>query len=382
MKMKRRAVAAAAMLALGCNAQAAEKPEELTVQPMPAWHPHELFIVDGSAESATDARIYVYDADARKHLGQIDAGFAPGFAISPDHKSSYVATTYFARGSHGKRTDVVERTDNTTLDHKAELVIPPKRAQQVPSPWNTAFSGDGKRLYVANLTPAASVSVVDPRSMKLLSEIDMAACVLAYPSGPNKFTSLCESGKALTITLDAAGKETRRVASDPFIDVEHDPVFTNASAYQGGYLFTSFNGKVRSADFRGDNAVFGTPWSLLTDAERAAGWRPGGMQQTAVQQKLHRLYVAMHQGAEGSHKDPASEIWVFDLNTKQRIARWNLAQQKIDPLVIAIQVSDDEHPLFYALTLKADLVVMDAQTGKLAYVAPHVASTPTLLVNP
>jgi methylamine dehydrogenase heavy chain len=224
--------------------------------------------------------------------------------------------------------------------------------------------------------------VVDPRSMKLLSEIDMAACVLAYPSGPNKFTSLCESGKALTITLDAAGKETRRVASDPFIDVEHDPVFTNASAYQGGYLFTSFNGKVRSADFRGDNAVFGTPWSLLTDAERAAGWRPGGMQQTAVQQKLHRLYVAMHQGAEGSHKDPASEIWVFDLNTKQRIARWNLAQQKIDPLVIAIQVSDDEHPLFYALTLKADLVVMDAQTGKLAYVAPHVASTPTLLVNP
>ena len=233
-----------------------------------------------------------------------------------------------------------------------------------------------------SLTPAVSVSVIDAHSMKRLSEIDMAACVLAYPSGPNKFTSLCESGKALTITLDTAGKETRRVASGPFIDVEHDPVFTNASAYQGGYLFTSFHGKVRSADFRGDKAVFGTPWSLLTDADRAEGWRPGGMQQTAALEKLHRLYVAMHKGTEGSHKDPASEIWVFDLNTKQRVARCSLAQQKIDPLVTAIQVSEDDHPLFYALTIKADLVVMDAQTGKLSYVAPHVASRPTLLVNP
>lgn len=382
MRLKRRAIAAAAVLALGCSAQASEKPEELTVQAMPGWHPHEIFIVDGSAESATDARVYVYDADARKHLGQIDAGFSPGFAIAPDHKTSYVATTYFARGSRGKRTDVVEVTDNATLDHKRELVIPPKHAQQVPSPWNTAFSADGKRLYVANITPAASVSVVEARTLKLLSEVDMAACVLAYPGGANRFTSLCESGKALTITLDAAGKEVKRVASAPFIDVDHDPVFVNASTYQGTYLFTSFHGMVRSADFRGDKATFGTPWSLLSDAERAEGWRPGGMQQTAVQEKLHRFYVAMHKGGEGTHKDPASEVWVYDLNTKKRLARWNLAQQKIDPLVIAIQVSEDDHPLFYALTLKSDLAVLDAQSGKLAYVAPHVASTATLLVNP
>ena len=36
----------------------------------------------------------------------------------------------------------------------------------------------------------------------------------------------------------------------------------------------------------------------------------------------NRLYVAMHPGgAEGSHKNPAKEIWAFDLKTKKRVAR-------------------------------------------------------------
>ncbi|CAB3778339.1 Aralkylamine dehydrogenase heavy chain [Paraburkholderia caffeinitolerans] len=382
MTIRKRAAAAAAVLAFACAATAAEKPEELTIQKMPAWHPHEIFIVDPSGDAATDGRIYVYDADARKELGQIDAGFLPGFAISPDHKTSVVATTYFSRGSHGTRTDVMEFTDNSTLDHAGEAIIPSKHAQSVPSAWNTTFSSDGKHIYVSNLTPAASVSVVDAHSRKLAGEIDMAACVLALPSGPNKFTALCESGKALTITLDAAGKESRRVMSEPFIDVERDPAFANASPWQGGYVFTTFHGMVRTANFRGDKAVFGAAWPLVTDAERASGWRPGGLQPTAVHDRMHRLYVAMHQGADGSHKEPASEIWVFDLNSHKRVARWSLADQKIPPLVVSVQVSQDDRPLLYGLTLTGDLVVLDAQTGKLRSITQHVARTPTLLVNP
>jgi methylamine dehydrogenase heavy chain len=382
MTIRKHATAAATVLAFACAATAAEKPEELTIQKIPAWHPHEIFIVDPSGDAATDGRIYVYDADARKELGQIDAGFLPGFAISPDHKTSVAATTYFSRGSHGTRTDVMEFTDNGTLDHAGEAIIPPKHAQSLPSTWNTAFSSDGKRVYVSNLTPAASVSVVDAHSRKLVGEIDMAACVLALPSGPSKFTALCESGKALTITLDAAGKESRRIMSEPFIDVEHDPAFANASPWQRGYVFTTFHGMVRTANFRGDQAVFGAAWPRVTEAERAAGWRPGGLQPTAVHDKLHRLYVAMHQGADGSHKEPASEIWVFDLNSRKRIARWSLADQKIPPLVVSLQVSQDDRDVLYGLTLTGDLVVLDAQTGKLHSITRHVARTPTLLVNP
>lgn len=386
MRTRRRTAVIAATLsfaaaALSCSASAIEKPEELTVQKLPPWHPHEVFVVDISMPSMTDGRVYLYDADARELLGQIDAGFGPGFAVAPDHRSSVVATTYFSRGSHGTRTDVVEITDNATLDHAGEILIPPKHGQHVPALYNTVFSADGKRLYVANITPATSVTVIDVPSKKVLSEIDMAGCVLAYPSGNDRFTSLCESGKALTVTLDATGKEVKRSMSDAFIDVDKDPAYVNASPYQGGYLFTTFHGMVRSADFRGDTASSNEPWSLLTDAERAEGWRPGGMQQTAVQAKLQRYYVTMHKGIDGSHKDPGTQIWVFDLQTKKRIARWDLSLQKIDPLV-SIQVSQDDKPLLYGLTGTSDLVVMDALTGKLHSVEKQVGNSSSLLVNP
>ncbi|MBJ9963825.1 amine dehydrogenase large subunit [Burkholderia seminalis] len=385
MRTRRRSAALAATLAFAAawagGANATEKPEELVVQKMPPWHPHEVYIVDISMPSMTDGRIYVYDADAKRLLGQIDGGFGPGLAISPDHKTSFVATTYFSRGSHGARTDVVEMTDNTTLDHAGEIVIPAKHAQHVPSPYNTAFSADGKRLYVANITPAASVTVIDAVTKQVLSEVDTAACVLAYPSGNDRFTALCESGKALTVALDAHGKETKRTMSDAFIDVDKDPAFVNASRYNGGYLFTTYGGNVRSADFGGDRPAFGKPWPLLTDAERAEGWRPGGMQQTAVQATQNRYYVLMHKGADGSHKDPGTQVWVYDLKSKQRVARWDLAQQKVDPLV-SIQVSEDDKPLFYGLTATSDLVVMDARTGKLRHVEKQIGNTSSLLVNP
>ncbi|MCR4469900.1 amine dehydrogenase large subunit [Burkholderia sp. SCN-KJ] len=385
MRTRRRTAAFAATLAFAAawagSADATEKPEELVVQKMPPWHPHAVYVVDIAMPTMTDGRIFVYDADAKKLLGQIDGGFAPGLAISPDHRTSFIATTYFSRGSHGTRTDVVEMTDNTTLDHTGEIVIPAKHGQHVPSPYNTAFSADGKRLYVANITPAASVTVIDAVSKQVLSEIDTAACVLAYPSGSDRFTALCESGKALTVTLDANGKEVKRTMSDAFIDVDNDPAFINASRYQGGYLFTTYHGNVRSVDFGGARPAFGKSWSLLTDAERAEGWRPGGMQQTAVQVRQNRYYVLMHKGGDGTHKDPGTQVWIYDLKTKQRVARWDLAQQKVDPLV-SIQVSEDDKPLFYGLTGTSDLVVMDAHSGKLQHVEKQIGSTSTLLVNP
>ena len=56
------------------------------------------------------------------------------------------------------------------------------------------------------------------------------------------------------------------------------------------------------------------------DAKKA--WRPGGYQLFAVHAASGRLYVAMHPGgAEGSHKNPAAEIWAFDIAARKRVAR-------------------------------------------------------------
>ena len=51
-------------------------------------------------------------------------------------------------------------------------------------------------------------------------------------------------------------------------------------------------------------------------------WRPGGYQTHAFHPKSGVLYVLMHKGgAEGSHKNPAEEIWAYDLRNKKLLSR-------------------------------------------------------------
>ncbi|WP_181184425.1 MULTISPECIES: amine dehydrogenase large subunit [Cupriavidus] len=355
---------AATALATPASAPPPLQPETLKVETMPPRTAHMAYTFDIS--SLGDGRLAVYDLDRKKVLGQRGAGLMPGIAQSPDHRFTYVATTYFSRGSTGDRTDVLEIHDNRTLQKVGEVVLPAKHGQQVTSLFNTTVSEEGAFVFVTNMTPATSMTIVDVAARKVVNEIDTAACVLAYPSGPRSFTSLCESGKALTVTLDEAGKEVKREQSDRFIDVEHDPVFTHAEHYGSGYVFVSFGGEVKTADFSASPARFGAPWQLLSKLDAKQGWLPGGLQPFAVHKASHRLYVAMHQdtaGANGgSHKEGGTEIWVFDLNTHRRLARWPVVKAKLLPM-LTLSVTQDDEPILFGST-GIGLQAFDPRTGK------------------
>jgi methylamine dehydrogenase heavy chain len=123
-----------------------------------------------------------------------------------------------------------------------------------------------------------------------------------------------------------------------------------------------------------------TPWSLVSATEKGT-WRPGGVQIGAVHRSLGKLFVPMHRGGEGSHKAGGKEIWVFDLKSHQRTARWQL-DTKDSGDVVAVQVSQDAKPLLFAATEKAHLLIFDAQTGKLQHDEKQLGQTPQLLLNP
>ena len=355
--------------------------EHLTVATLPPNNPHRLYVLDDAFVNEIDARVHLFDGDTYRRLGQIDAGFNPGFNLSPDGKTSVIGATYFARGSHGARTDVVEFTDNTTLSVTHEIVLPSKRAMTLPTYFNLGYSNDSHFLYVSYVTPAASFGVLDPAKGTVLDEIDTAGCVLVIPSGPNRVSTICESGRLLTVTLDAQGHEASRAMSDPFFDPDTDPIFVQGIPITNGFAFLSFLGEVHEVDFSGAQPAFHPAWSLLSAADKAQNWRPGGAQVGAIHRKLGKLFVPMHRGGEGSHKDGGTEIWVFDMKTHQRVARWPLASQKLSP-VVAIQVSQDDAPILFAATDRADVAVFDALTGQLRHVEKQLGQTPWLLMTP
>jgi len=353
--------------------------EHLTVQALPAKTPHWMFVFDEAFENELDQRLLLFDGDTYRRLGQIDAGFGPGIAFSPDGATTAVATTYFSRGSRGTRTDVVEFTDNKTLAVTGEIVLPPKRAQLFIPMYTLAYSADGHFLYAAYITPATSFAVLDPVQRKLLGEIDTAGCTMVIPSGADRVSSLCESGRLLTVRIDGQGHEAARSMSDPFFDADADPVFVQAIPTNEGYVFLSFLGRVHAVDFRGAQPQFAAPWSLVSDAEKGV-WRPGAEQVGAIHRALGRLYVPMHRGGEGTHKDGGTEIWVFDLATHRRLARWPLSGGRLTR-ILGIQVSQDEAPLLFAATESAQIAVLDARSGQLRHIEQHMGQTPWVLFN-
>ena len=354
--------------------------EKLTVEALPPPGPHWVYVVDEAFYNEIDARVRLFDGDSYRDLGQIDAGFSPGVIESPDGRTTAVTTTYFARGGHGARTDVVEFTDNSTLAAAGEIVLPPKRAQIPPGIFSLGYSADARFLYVSYITPAGSFGVLDPQDKTVLDEIDTAGCVLVIPSGPNRVSSLCDGGRLLTVTLDSQGHEATRALSEVLFDPDRDPVFVQGVATASGYAFVSFLGQVHEVDFSGAQPSIQPPWSLVSAAERGH-WRPGGTQVAAIHQQLSRLYVPMHRGGEGSHKQGGSEIWVYDLKSHRRLARWPMTRSHIGA-VTAVQVSQDAAPVLFAGSEDGTVGVLDALTGQLRHIDKNLGQTPWLFLNP
>jgi methylamine dehydrogenase heavy chain len=68
----------------------------------------------------------------------------------------------------------------------------------------------------------------------------------------------------------------------------------------------------------------------------------------------------MHEGGAYTHKDPGTEIWVFDVHRHKRLARFPL-----DKPALSIAVSGDDTPLLYQMMFGVnELIVSDPATGK------------------
>ncbi|MCW5625274.1 MAG: amine dehydrogenase [Burkholderiales bacterium] len=314
-----------------------------------------IYIPDIAIMHIADGKLHVVDGDTGKYQGVIGTGFTGQSKLSKDGTEVFIATGYYDRGQRGNRTDIVEVWDATTLRFKYEIPIGEKRAMALNYKYLLTQLSD-RWLIVQNATPATSVQVVDLAAKKVVSEIATPGCWAIYPvkSNPNKFGTLCGDGTVQLITLGNDGSAATRTASEPLFDADADALFIQGEATGDVYHFVSFTGNVVSIDFGGDKAVAAGKWSLVSAAERKQGWRPGGYQVVALHEGTGRLYVPMHAGGgEGSHKNPAKEIWGYDLSSKKRVVK------TAGHMSTAIGVSTDGKKLYAIDAEKASLVIMD-----------------------
>ncbi len=347
----RNATLAVAVLGLSAAAAFAELPiEHAGVAPLRPDNGHRLYIVDKFPPAhAVDSRIHVIDGDDFAILGQVTNGSFGSFAISADRKTLFDATTFFSRGDHGTRTDVLEYYDTPTLIPRSETVLSGKRAMTNQYSVFLVESAESKYLLVQNATPATSISVIDLTTKAVLEEIPTAGCFGIYASSnlPGRFSTLCGDGTALTVDFDARGKETGRRRSATLFDPDKDALFITGVKMGDKTIFVSFRGNVHVIDFSGDVATQDTPWTFIGAKERTANWRPGGYGNIAYSPFNGQLYLGMHpHGAEGSHKTPAAEIWKVD------VARRVVTRRVKSDGANYLQVSKEALPLLFSVNVK------------------------------
>jgi len=321
---------------------------------------------------------YLIDGDTGRYLGTLSTGYSfEHLLLSRDGRLIYSPETYFSRGTRGQRTDVVTLYDTGTLNVVGEIAIPPKRSSNLPMIANAALTDDDRFLLIYNFNPGQSITVVDTKTRKFVREVESPGCALAYPTGPRSFFSVCGDGSLLLVNLgdDGAARQKR---TQSLLNMTADPVTEKAVRIGETWYFVSFDGRIYPIKADAEHAALGDSWWLTSDAQRKAGWRPGGVQQLAVSARLSKLYAIMHRGPLATHKDPGKDIWVYDVASKQRVQQIALKNP-----ASSIQLSSDAQPLLYCIFIDStDLDIYDAASGKLLRSVDHVGTTPTVLVTP
>lgn len=284
-----------------------------------------IYVMDAVFGHLTESRVHVFDGETGKFLGMIPTSFNGHMQVSNDGKKIYTMTTYHERVTRGKRTDTVEIWDALGLNFEKEIILPNNRIQGLNYRGMFRQSADGKLIIFQNATPATSVGIVDIEKGEHVAELtSTAGCwsVNPLPNKPRSFTTICGDGTLLTIDLDENGQIAKQHRSEKMFSTQDDPIFITPGFVGSDAYFVSFYGNIYPASFEGEEVSLKPSWSILSDADRAEGWTPGGYNLLATHEGNKRMYVLMHpNGEEGTHKNPAAEIWVFDLESKERIAR-------------------------------------------------------------
>ena len=322
--------------------------------------PHWAIVNDASFDRPVDSRAVLVDLDSRSMLGMVSGGYNQmPLMINADGRGFAQLSTFYSRGSRGERTDVITEYLFDDLAPGRETIVPPKAIKVMPLFAAAQLTDDGRFALVSNFTPQQSITVVDRQSGGVVGEFPTPGCGLVYPVGERRFMVHCSDGGLAIGALDTRGAATFGAASAP-VSPMTDPV--NEKPIRVGktqWLFISFAGQAFLVDGGGAVPRVLRRWSLLGQGDK--GWLPGGLQPAAFHRATGEAYILMHEGGPHTHKDPGTEIWVFDVQSGKRVRKIPLESP-----ATTVAVTPGERPRLLTVMFGASdaLTIYDPKSGK------------------
>lgn len=270
---------------------------------------------------AGPSMINVLGADDFAMKGNIGVGTTGQMALSPDGQTLYTTSVYFERYSYGEVTAVLQEYDVPTLSMTREIEISNKLAQVESQPALLATIDDGAFVLAQNATPATSISVIDLEAGAQIAEIPTPGCWAAIPATEGRrFTTLCGDGTMSSFTFEPDGSFGEPAVSEVIFDPDDDALFTNPVRTPDGLVFASFKGNLYVVDDGGETPELVE--TVTVSGTQLGNWAPGGSEVIGYSAATDTAFLLMHEDAyEGSHKDPAEEIWAVDMESGEVAGR-------------------------------------------------------------
>lgn len=243
--------------------------------------------------------------------------------VSLDGKTLYTTRTYYDRGREGAKHDTLRIWDVSTVTPTQEIPILNKVAMTGTQAPMMADSAQQKWLFILNATPAVSVTVFNVAASQGVAEVPIPGCWGIYPvvADENRFVSLCGDGRLSTLTIAEDGTYVGAKRSEQIFDVDQDPLFIHAERLGDTLYFVSFNGNLYTLDIAGEQARLVSKVALAPEGT-PGNYKPSGYQLMSLIPGTQIIYILMQEEAwEGSHVEPANELWAYDLTEQKILSR-------------------------------------------------------------
>jgi len=348
--------------------------ENLSILSAPPSDAKRVYVLDPGHFDMTST-VFTIDGNNSKVLGMIDAGKLPNVAIGGNGTFLAIPSTMYSRVARGTRDDYLELVDTSSHRILADIDIPEARFLVGGLERLAALSPDSKYFLFQQFSPTPALGLVDVDKKAFVKMMDVPDCYHVFPARANNVFMHCRDGSLLQLTYDAKGNTRQKNSRVFHTETEYlfnNPYYSNTT---GRLVWPAYDGKIFQATLSDKGAEFKRTFEVFTDAEKAAKWKPGGVQIITYHHARNEVYLLADQREQWTHKTPSRYVFVVNGDNGRRLRRIELGHD-----IESIAVTQDDKPYLYGVSAEdRTLYTYDAVSGKQVGATDELGKAPVFV---